>query len=52
MGMYTHTLDPTNEYILASQAGGWKLLQEIWSHKNVEQLWVEAEDDYLKRSEK
>lgn len=52
MGMYSATMDPSNEYILSSQKNGWCLLEDIWSHENIEKLWSETEDDYLKRSER
>lgn len=52
MGMYTHTLDPENDYILSSQKNGWELLQQVWQHENIEKLWMDTENEYLTRSEK
>lgn len=52
LGVYSATMDPSNEYILSSQKNGWCLLEDIWSHEDVDKLWAETEDDYLKRSER
>ena len=54
MGQYTHTLDPTNEYILTTQKTGWALLEAIWKQPadELEQLWAEIADNYLKQSYK
>lgn len=50
--MYSSTMDPDNEYILTSQKNGWALLEEIWGHEDIEKLWSDTADDYLKRSER
>lgn len=52
LGVYSSTMDPSNEYILSSQKNGWCLLEDIWNHEDIDKLWAETEDDYLKRSEK
>ncbi|XP_055682174.1 hydroxylysine kinase [Lutzomyia longipalpis] len=54
LGIYTHTLDPENEYLLSSQKNGWELLQMLWSEegKQAPTLWRETADAYLKQSYK
>ncbi|XP_059613237.1 hydroxylysine kinase [Phlebotomus argentipes] len=52
LGIYTHTLDPENEYILTSQKNGWELLQLLWSEKTADELWRNTADEYLKQSYK
>lgn len=54
IGCYTHTLDPENDYVLESQANGWKMLKLIWETPNEEldELWFSTADDYLKQSER
>ncbi|XP_055712666.1 hydroxylysine kinase [Phlebotomus papatasi] len=52
LGIYTHTLDPENEYILTSQKNGWQLLQLLWSEKKTDELWRNTADEYLKQSYK
>lgn len=52
LGVYSATMDPDNEYILSSQKNGWCVLEEIWKHENVEKLWTDAGDEYLKRSQR
>ena len=54
MGQYSHTLDPTNEYLLTTQKSGWALLEAIWKQPTdeLEQLWTEIADNYLKQSYK
>ncbi|XP_054277230.1 hydroxylysine kinase-like [Macrosteles quadrilineatus] len=31
LGLYTHSLYPSNDYVLTTQAGGWQLLTQIWT---------------------
>lgn len=54
LGCYSHTLDPENDYILSSQANGWKILSLILdtSNEEIEELWFSVADNYLKQSEK
>lgn len=52
LGVYSNSMDPNNEYILSSQKNGWCLLEDIWRHEDIEKLWSETGDDYLKRSER
>lgn len=54
LGAYSHTMDPNNEYLLNSQANGWKMLDKLWptSAKELDELWFDTADNYLKRSEK
>ncbi|GAB0094491.1 hydroxylysine kinase [Sergentomyia squamirostris] len=55
LGIYTHTVDPDNEYILSSQKNGWELLQLLWNTeegKTADDLWRRTADDYLKQSYK
>lgn len=52
LGVYSATMDPDNEYILSSQKNGWCVLEEIWKHENVDKLWTDAGDEYLKRSQR
>lgn len=52
MGAYTHSQDPTNEYVLVTQEDGWKLIQELWSEQftNIDEIWQAAADKYLTQS--
>lgn len=54
LGCYSYTLDPENDYVLESQANGWKMLKLIWETPNEEldELWFSTADDYLKQSER
>lgn len=54
LGAYTHTLDPENDYLMSTQANGWKMLDKLWftSMDDLEELWFDTADNYLKRSEK
>lgn len=54
MGLYTHTLHPTNDYLLVTQEQGWTLLQTLWrdSLKEVEELWATTGHQYLTQSNK
>uniref|UniRef100_A0A6P4FR98 Hydroxylysine kinase n=1 Tax=Drosophila rhopaloa TaxID=1041015 RepID=A0A6P4FR98_DRORH len=54
MGLYTHTLHPTNDYLLVTQEQGWKLLQKLWreSMEDVDELWATTGHQYLTQSDK
>ncbi|XP_075153876.1 hydroxylysine kinase [Haematobia irritans] len=54
MGAYTHSLDPSNEYVLVTQEQGWKLIYELWHNtfEGIDDLWQSAGDRYLKSSVK
>jgi len=52
MGAYTHSLDPTNEYVLVTQETGWKLIELLWrdNFENIDEIWQTAADKYLTSS--
>ncbi|XP_037960289.1 hydroxylysine kinase [Teleopsis dalmanni] len=52
MGAYTHTLDPTNEYVLVTQEEGWKLIEALWRNNldNIDEMWQVTGDKYLIQS--
>ncbi|EDX05396.1 hydroxylysine kinase [Drosophila simulans] len=54
MGLYTHTLHPTNEYLLVTQEKGWKLLQKLWRESlgDIDELWASTGHQYLTQSNK
>ncbi|XP_054745161.1 hydroxylysine kinase [Anastrepha obliqua] len=54
MGAYTHSLDPSNEYVLVTQECGWKTIEELWrnSFADVDELWQTTADKYLTQSVK
>lgn len=54
MGMYTHSLDPKNDYLLLTQNAGWKILEELWKMKDAEalEIWKNKADQYLTQSTK
>lgn len=54
LGLYSHSLDPDNEYLLTTQRAGWKLLKDLWSQsdEDLEELWFTIADNYLKQSNK
>ncbi|XP_013111963.2 hydroxylysine kinase [Stomoxys calcitrans] len=54
MGAYTHSLDPSNEYVLVTQEQGWKLIEELWHNTldTIDDIWEAAADHYLKSSVK
>lgn len=54
MGAYTYTIQPTNDYVLVSQKKGWPILEELWKEKfeEIDQIWENAADNYLKQSTK
>ncbi|KAM7351750.1 hydroxylysine kinase isoform 1-T3 [Cochliomyia hominivorax] len=54
MGAYTHSLHPSNEYVLVTQEEGWKLIEQLWRHEfeSIDDLWRTAADKYLTQSYK
>lgn len=53
LGLYTSTVDENNQYILSTQARGWKLLEALWSEKEKDILerWEQVSEQYLTKSE-
>lgn len=53
LGLYTSTVDENNQYILSTQARGWKLLEVLWSEndKDILDRWEQVAARYLTRSE-
>jgi hydroxylysine kinase len=54
LGLYTHSLDKGNQYLLTSQAGGWRLLEQLYSRTDSEvcSIWNAVADEYLTQSYK
>lgn len=54
MGSYTHSLDPSNEYVLVTQEEGWILIEQLWRHRfeDIDEIWKTAADKYLSQSVK
>lgn len=54
MGTYTHTLNPSNEYVLVTQEEGWKMIEELWRNRftEIDELWQTTADKYLTQSVK
>lgn len=54
LGAYTHSLDPDNDYVLITQSNGWTILEQLWSmpDEELDQLWFDTADNYLKQSNK
>ncbi|XP_055837835.1 hydroxylysine kinase [Episyrphus balteatus] len=54
MGAYTHSLHPSNDYVLVTQEDGWKLIEDLWVHnfEGIDEIWADAADNYLKQSDK
>ncbi|XP_030556679.1 hydroxylysine kinase [Drosophila novamexicana] len=54
MGAYTHTLHPSNDYVLVTQAQGWLLLEQLWreSMDSIDELWATTAHQYLTQSTK
>lgn len=52
LGLYTSTVDETNQYILSTQARGWKILEALWAEndKDILERWEKVADEYLTRS--
>lgn len=52
LGLYTSTVDESNQYILSTQARGWKILEALWAEKDKDILerWEKVADEYLTRS--
>jgi len=38
LGVYTHSLDPANDYVLKTSRRGWSLLKELWEDTSAEQF--------------
>lgn len=53
LGLYTSTVDENNQYILSTQARGWKLLEALWNEndKEIMDRWEQVAARYLTRSE-
>lgn len=54
LGVYSHTQDPGNEYLLSTQAAGWALLAQLWAEpdEQLTELWKTTADKYLTQSTK
>ncbi|XP_058459567.1 hydroxylysine kinase-like [Malaya genurostris] len=54
LGLYTSTVDESNQYILSSQARGWGLLETLWAEKEKDLLerWENVSVQFLTRSTK
>lgn len=54
LGVYSHTLDPGNDYLLSTQAAGWALLAQLWGEpdEQLKELWKQTADKYLTQSTK
>lgn len=54
LGLYTSTVDESNQYILSSQTRGWSLLEALWAEKDKDILerWDRVSEQYLTRSTK
>lgn len=54
LGLYTSTVDESNQYILSSQTRGWSLLEALWTEKDKDILerWDRVAEQYLTRSTK
>lgn len=52
LGTYTHSLDPSNEYVLVTQEQGWKLIEELWrcQFEHIDEIWKISADKYLTQS--
>uniref|UniRef100_A0A2M4CLV5 Hydroxylysine kinase n=1 Tax=Anopheles darlingi TaxID=43151 RepID=A0A2M4CLV5_ANODA len=54
LGLYTATVDSSNQYILSTQARGWNMLEALWkeSDKDIQERWATVAEEYLTRSTK
>jgi hydroxylysine kinase len=54
LGLYTHQLDKGNQYLLTTQAVGWRLLEALYERtdKEVNAMWNSVADEYLTQSYK
>ncbi|XP_053680769.1 hydroxylysine kinase [Anopheles nili] len=52
LGLYTATVDATNQYILSTQTRGWNVLEALWqeSEKDLLERWNTIAEEYLTRS--
>ena len=50
LGAYTHSFDPTNDYILTTAKTGWKVLAEFWDTPSAElyEDWQKIIESYAK----
>ena len=49
LGAYSHSLDPTNEYLLTTARRGWKILEALWRGTTESELYTRW-DDVMKES--
>uniref|UniRef100_A0A182VPQ2 Hydroxylysine kinase n=1 Tax=Anopheles minimus TaxID=112268 RepID=A0A182VPQ2_9DIPT len=49
LGLYTATVDSSNQYILSSQTRGWNVLEALWSEtdKDILERWNSIAEEYL-----
>uniref|UniRef100_A0A4Y0BE88 Uncharacterized protein n=1 Tax=Anopheles funestus TaxID=62324 RepID=A0A4Y0BE88_ANOFN len=49
LGLYTATVDASNQYILSSQTRGWHVLEALWSEtdKDIVERWNSIAEEYL-----
>ncbi|XP_050100233.1 hydroxylysine kinase [Anopheles aquasalis] len=54
MGLYTATVDSSNQYILSTQVRGWNMLEALWKEtdKYILERWATVAEEYLTRSTK
>lgn len=54
LGLYTHQLDKSNQYLLSTQAIGWRLLEALYSRTSneVNSIWNQVADEYSTQSYK
>lgn len=50
MGAYSYTLDPGNEYLLVTSKIGWSVLTRLWETPEIDEIWFNIADNYLKQS--
>ncbi|XP_053659044.1 hydroxylysine kinase [Anopheles marshallii] len=49
LGLYTATVDSSNQYILSSQTRGWNVLEALWTEtdKDILERWNSIAEEYL-----
>lgn len=54
LGLYSHQLDKSNQYLLSTQTVGWRLLEALYERTDseVNSIWNEVADEYLTQSYK
>ncbi|KAG5677973.1 hypothetical protein PVAND_007685 [Polypedilum vanderplanki] len=54
LGLYTYSLDKGNQYLLTTQASGWRLLEALYNRTDSEvcSIWNAVADEYLTQSYK